>query len=209
MPRVIITVPGGTPQPYRFQLDRKVVTLGRGSTNDIVIDCPSVSVVHAEMRRVEGGYELRDLESTNGIKFEGERREVIPLHDGYSVRLGDVAFDFTLADEEKEMLAHERPLEESPIVREAVEAAENPGLPPLPEAPPESDEEALDEEALDEEEPERRFGCAWWVILLVFVLIAFILGMAIRYQRETGESWWDSLKHRFEQSAGTTRPAAE
>jgi pSer/pThr/pTyr-binding forkhead associated (FHA) protein len=56
MPRVTITVPDRTPQPYRFQLDRRVVSLGRGSDNDIAIDCGSVSVRHAEMVRVDGGY---------------------------------------------------------------------------------------------------------------------------------------------------------
>jgi pSer/pThr/pTyr-binding forkhead associated (FHA) protein len=200
MPRVIITTPGGTPQPYRFQLDRKVVTLGRGSTNDIVIDCPSVSVVHAEMRRVEGGYELRDLESTNGIKFEGQRLEVIPLHDGQSAQLGDVTFDFTLSDEEKELLGHERPLEETPILREP---AEEKKLPPLPEAPPPVVQELADEG------PERRVGCAWWVLLVVFVVIGFILGMAIRHQRETGSSLWESLQPRSEQPGGGSKQTAE
>ena len=42
--------------------------MGRGSDNDIVIDSGSVSGSHAEMRRIEGGYELVDLGSTNGIK---------------------------------------------------------------------------------------------------------------------------------------------
>ena len=104
MPRVTITVPDSNPQPYRFQLDRRVATLGRGSNNDIVIDCGSVSVSHAEMRRIEGGYELRDLDSTNGIKLDGERMPVIPLRSGLSVKLGDVAFDFQLSDEECEAL---------------------------------------------------------------------------------------------------------
>ena len=52
MPRVTITVPDKKPQPYRFQLDRKLTRMGRGSENDIVIDCASVSVHHAEMERV-------------------------------------------------------------------------------------------------------------------------------------------------------------
>ena len=61
MPRVTITVPEKNAQPYRFQLDRPVVSLGRGSENDIAIESGSVSVHHAEMRRIEGGYELRDI----------------------------------------------------------------------------------------------------------------------------------------------------
>ena len=108
MPRVIITVPERTPQPYRFQMDRTAVTLGRGEENDIAIDSGSVSVSHAEMHRVEGGYELRDVGSTNGIKLDGTRYEVIPLVNGTSASIGDVVFDFTLAPEEEQILAAER-----------------------------------------------------------------------------------------------------
>lgn len=88
MPRVIITVPEKNAQPYRFQLDRKVVSLGRGSDNDIVIESGSVSGKHAEMHRVEGGYELADLGSTNGIKYNGTRKNVVKLRPGMTVKLG-------------------------------------------------------------------------------------------------------------------------
>ena len=74
MPRVTITVPERNSQPYRFNLERKSVSLGRGSENDIVIDCSSVSVNHAVMERVEGGYQLRDLGSTMAPKPVGKIR---------------------------------------------------------------------------------------------------------------------------------------
>ncbi|MEM9236750.1 MAG: FHA domain-containing protein, partial [Verrucomicrobiota bacterium] len=92
MPRVTITVPDKKSQPYRFALDRKSVSLGRGSENDIVIDCGSVSVRHAVMERVKGGYRLRDLGSTNGTKIDGKARDAVELYDGAPVKLGDVAF---------------------------------------------------------------------------------------------------------------------
>lgn len=98
MPRVTITLPEKNAQPYRFGLDRKFIRIGRGSDNDIVIDSSSVSVKHAEMRRVVGGYELGDVSSTNGIKHLGVRHEKIALVSGMSLRLGDVSFDFTLTD---------------------------------------------------------------------------------------------------------------
>jgi pSer/pThr/pTyr-binding forkhead associated (FHA) protein len=193
MPRVTITVPGNNPQPYRFQLDRKQVTMGRGSSNDIVIDCPSVSVIHAEMRRVEGGYELRDLESTNGIKLDGERRKVIPLHSGHAIHLGDVAFDFQLSDEELEALARERPLEDTPVLREPVEAPEHPALPPLPKV------QAAEGPHND---PVTRPGCGSIIGTLLLVLIVLCVGMAIRFQRETGSSWLGAVNHRFLVSMG-------
>lgn len=107
MPRVTITVPEKTPQPYRFDLLREVVTVGRGPDNDIVVGCGSVSGKHSEMRRVKGGYELVDTGSTNGIKIDGIRRQTVVLHTGMTVKLGEVEFGFSLSEEELAELAAE------------------------------------------------------------------------------------------------------
>jgi predicted component of type VI protein secretion system len=186
MPRVTITVPGKSPQPYRFQLDCTLVSLGRGSRNDIVIDCGSVSVTHAEMRRVEGGFVLADLASTNGIKLDGERRELVPLHDGISLSLGDVLFEFQLSEEEREELGHEAPANELPPLPEALPEA-------LPESEPEQDAQPVRRpkhkpkpKALHSEAPPEA-GAIFWLFILA--LAAFCVGMAIRYERDTGESW--------------------
>lgn len=198
MPRVTITVPGKNPQPYRFQLDRRLVSLGRGSNNDIVIDCGSVSVSHAQMCRVEGGYELRDLESTNGIKMDGERMPVIPLHNGMCVHLGDVEFDFQLADDELEALGQERPMEESPVMREPVAEPKAPQLPLL--TPASAGKHGPHTE--DDERP----GCGTFIWLFILVMTAFTVGMAIRYQRETGDSWWRSVFQRIDNALGGAAP---
>lgn len=191
MPRVTITVPDGTPQPYRFQLDRRSVTLGRGSENDIPIDCASVSVKHAEMRRVDGGYELRDLGSTNGIKKNGERQEVIALRNGMSVTMGDVAFDFLLTNEELESLARERPLEDSPVLPEAVDpdpnAKDRDGAAKKPrEQSDEEDEEAVTTSAGG--------TLAMVVLFLILAAAAFFAGMAVRYQKDTGGSLIEAIQ---------------
>jgi pSer/pThr/pTyr-binding forkhead associated (FHA) protein len=175
MPRVTITVPGKTPQPYRFQLDRKSVTLGRGSDNDIAIDCGSVSVRHAEMRRISGGYELRDLGSTNGIKIDGERRIVIPLRNGIPVTLGDVEFDFLLTDEELETLSLEELADQAPQQ-----------LPPLNNQP--------------EDRPQRELasskssGIGFLLLFIILVAAAFATGLAVRFNKETGGSLIDAIK---------------
>jgi len=192
MPRVTITVPEKNAQPYRFQLDRGVVTLGRGSENDIPINCGSISVKHAEMCRIPGGYELRDLGSTNGIKLDGERCEVIPLRSGMSAKLGDVSFDFSLTDEELEILAREKPADDSPVVREP----ELPplDLPPAKSAPPHS----------HVPEDSERMGSFMILLFFVLAVAAFVAGMAVRFQRETGGSMLDAILTRGE---NTTAPA--
>ncbi|MEM7316173.1 MAG: FHA domain-containing protein, partial [Planctomycetota bacterium] len=88
-------------------VERKVVRLGRASDNDIVIDCPSVSSHHCEMRRIEGGYILKDTESTNGIKLEGDRMTIIDLENGQEVEVGDANLDFELTKDELSELKKE------------------------------------------------------------------------------------------------------
>jgi hypothetical protein len=107
MPRIVITIPNQAPQRYRFQLYREAVRMGRGPDNDIIIDCGSISTSHAVMERVPGGYQLRDLGSTNGTKFGGSPRQLIPLLNGVKIQLGDVDFDFSLSEEEISTLAAE------------------------------------------------------------------------------------------------------
>lgn len=107
MPRVAIAVPDSTPQPYRFELDRKKVTIGRSSANDIVVDCPSVSGIHCTMERVEGGYILRDQDSTNGMKLNGQKMAIVDLRNGIEVQVGDAAFEYSLSDEELDELDEE------------------------------------------------------------------------------------------------------
>ena len=179
MPRVTITVPDKMPQPYRFQLDRRVVMIGRGSENDIAVECGSISVKHAEMVRIDGGYELRDLGSTNGIKLDGERHEVIPLRHGASVKLGDVAFDFELSEEEREALRREKVLDDEPVSKVPAELA-----PAVKEAAAES--EVAPKKRAAGASSDGGGGFIKFVLILLFALLAFFAGLAIRHYKETG-----------------------
>lgn len=197
MPRVTITVPEKTAQPYRFQLDRQVVTMGRGSENDIAIESGSVSVHHAEMRRVDGGYELRDVGSTNGIKFDGVRKEVIPLKSGASVKLGDVTFDFLLTDEELESLSREQRTIDLPSAGE-------------PEENPREQAAAKIAKQRASIATTSSSGPGFGAILLFLILAAaaFFAGLAIRHQKDTGKSFIEALQMKY----GTrtiTRPVPE
>jgi predicted component of type VI protein secretion system len=196
MPRVTITVPERNPQPYRFQLDRQKVQLGRGSENDIVVDCGSVSVRHAVMERIEGGYQLRDLGSTNGIKLDGMVRDVIPLRHGLSVKIGDVAFDFTLTEEEREALGREKPQEESPIIREdELEAPAPRKAAPRPAAP---------RPLASAQQPSSAASFFMTLLFLVLAAAAFFVGLSIRHQKETGNSLIQDMKGK----GAATAPAA-
>ncbi|MGE9270367.1 MAG: FHA domain-containing protein [Verrucomicrobiales bacterium] len=180
MPRVAITVPDKKSQPYRFALDRKSVSLGRGSENDIVIDSSSVSVNHAVMERLEGGYQLRDLGSTNGTKLHGSVRTTIPLVDGLSVKLGDVSFDFSLSSEEQEVLSAETPATDSPITAEEPEEQRRAATP----APRHSHLESA----------KQLSPAASFAVILVGCG-AFFLGMSLRYSSDNpGRSMVSDIK---------------
>ena len=53
------------------ELTEELITIGRAPDNLIVLDDPSVSGRHAEMRLVGEIYHLKDLGSTNGTRVNG------------------------------------------------------------------------------------------------------------------------------------------
>jgi hypothetical protein len=72
---------------------RTVVTgdafvIGRSRECDLVLDDPNVSRRHAELRREDGGWAVRDLGSTNGIKLNGQRSRGGRLSPGDEITLG-------------------------------------------------------------------------------------------------------------------------
>ena len=62
--------------------------IGRSRECDLVLDDPNVSRRHAELRREDGGWAVRDLGSTNGIKLNGQRSRGGRLNPGDEITLG-------------------------------------------------------------------------------------------------------------------------
>jgi predicted component of type VI protein secretion system len=83
MPKLIVSGVG-------YDLVEQLVTIGRAPDNTIHIDDPSVSGRHAELRRADKTYHLRDLGSTNGTRVNGTGANEITLHPGDRVRFGAV-----------------------------------------------------------------------------------------------------------------------
>ncbi len=180
MPRVTITIPGSTPQPYRFDLSSKEVKIGRATENDIVVPCGSVSSHHAIMARISGGFELRDSQSTNGTKLNGTRLTTIPLHSGMSVELGDVVFGFSLTDEEQHQLDQELATMSEP------QPSAKDELPPLPEKSVAQPTKARRAATAAPSNNESHSGLIS-AVFIVLACLAFFVGMSIRHQKDTGK----------------------
>ena len=81
-------------------LDRERITLGRGSDADVAIPDESVSHLHAALELAEGGFRLRDLGSTNGVKVNGSRVAGADLKHGDRLELGKAVFRYLAAPRE-------------------------------------------------------------------------------------------------------------
>ncbi len=89
---LILLVSGGTLGGRRFQLSQERILVGRDPAADVRFDADrdrEVSARHAEIRWLGDGWQLRDLNSTNGTFRNGARvGGNTSLHEGDRVTLG-------------------------------------------------------------------------------------------------------------------------
>jgi hypothetical protein len=79
----------------QFGLQRGRNTIGRdGTLCEVVVDDPTVSKRHAEVRYENGQFILYDLASTNGTFVNNNRVQRQNLLDGDEVRIGNIGFVF-------------------------------------------------------------------------------------------------------------------
>ncbi len=84
-----------------FAIDSDGITIGRGTTNDIMIPVIKVSRQHAKIKAVEDGFLIRDLESTNGTFVNGVKIQEKLLEDGDEILIEPARLYFKLEEEEK------------------------------------------------------------------------------------------------------------
>ena len=100
MPKLCLRYQGQTLKEY--QLGRERLSIGRRSDNQIQIDDPTVSSVHAVLSLqadpyLEGYYQVTvvDFNSTNGVFVNGQKVSQQKLRQGDVIRLGqhELVFD--------------------------------------------------------------------------------------------------------------------
>jgi pSer/pThr/pTyr-binding forkhead associated (FHA) protein len=69
-------------------LIRERLTLGRRESCDICTQFPNISGLHCELTFRNGYWYIRDLNSTNGVKVNGQRVSAKLLHPGDEVAIG-------------------------------------------------------------------------------------------------------------------------
>lgn len=83
-----VVPPEGEPKSYPF--DKREITIGRSSENDIVLRRTDVSRRHARILMREGRLVLLDLKSENGTFINGQRLgSPQVIHPGDEIAIGD------------------------------------------------------------------------------------------------------------------------
>jgi signal transduction histidine kinase len=90
----------GRDQGKRFELREAVLGLGRDPKNPIQLHDSEVSRRHAQIVSADGGFQLVDLNSSNGSFVNSQKIEQHVLHSGDRVQLGRTLMIFT-GDEDK------------------------------------------------------------------------------------------------------------
>lgn len=82
-----LTVTGGSERGRSIPL-RQIQVIGRLRSNDVTLDDEGLSRRHARIFRSDGGWNVVDLGSRNGVLVNGRRVRRAELHDGDSLQLG-------------------------------------------------------------------------------------------------------------------------
>jgi pSer/pThr/pTyr-binding forkhead associated (FHA) protein/uncharacterized RDD family membrane protein YckC len=77
-----------------FEIIDSEVHMGRELDNTLRLPDPSISRHHCVIRKVGGGFEIQDLQSSNGVLVNGNRVQSSPLRDGDRITLGQVQLTF-------------------------------------------------------------------------------------------------------------------
>jgi DNA-binding SARP family transcriptional activator len=87
-----------TEDDQSLPLSRPVTTIGRREGNDVVIDDPQVSRLHAEIRVDGGQFVVVDCQSTNGTRVNGENVQRHVLTTGDEISVGGHRMRFEVVD---------------------------------------------------------------------------------------------------------------
>lgn len=89
---LLVSTRGGS--AVQFDLGGSLISIGRASDNDVIVDDPLVSRHHCQLKLQHGAYSLADLGSRNGSYVNGQPVSEIALGPGDLIRIGDTEIEF-------------------------------------------------------------------------------------------------------------------
>jgi pSer/pThr/pTyr-binding forkhead associated (FHA) protein len=87
-------------------LEKDRLTLGRGEGVDVMLDDESVSSRHAALEVSGGGFRIRDLGSTNGVRVNGCPVMSWDLKHGDRLQIGSLSFRYRVEARKKSAPVH-------------------------------------------------------------------------------------------------------
>lgn len=93
MPRLLVIK--GADEGKQFELAEAAVGVGRDASSKIRLHDTEVSRRHAEFRRVDGGFELFDLNSANGTFVNNQKIKQVNLQAGDQIVLGQTTLVYS------------------------------------------------------------------------------------------------------------------
>lgn len=172
MARIVFTLEDGT--EIETELDSDVITVGRHPDSIVVLPSASVSSHHATIKRRGESYYVQDLGTTNGTKLNGVEVEEAKLEDGDKVTFGDIPGLVHLTD------APARSAMPLP------DAAKAPAASPAPRTSSGRRSGSGRPRASTLPQYKESTGCAGFLIFLLLLLFAFVIGLHVRHGVETG-----------------------
>lgn len=91
----------------QFRLRRERHILGRGPGVDLRIDDPALSRQHVALEYGDGGFRVRDLGSTNGMRVNERAVQVVELAPGDRLEIGSNVLQYLLERCEEEPEVYE------------------------------------------------------------------------------------------------------
>lgn len=98
-PRLLVIA--GPSKDSTIPLPEGEATIGRDPTSMVAIGDPSVSRKHCLLRREDGRFQIKDLDSRNGTLVNGQQIKEQWLRHGDEIATGDSVFLFLTEDEER------------------------------------------------------------------------------------------------------------
>ena len=80
--------------PVQFDIGGALISVGRASDNDVIVDDPLVSRHHCQLKLQHGAYSFADLGSRNGSWVNGQAVSEVALGPGDHIRIGSTEIEF-------------------------------------------------------------------------------------------------------------------